>query len=178
MLFISHRTADKQFALNLLERARQRGYEERQLFLDSNPDAGIPAGSDWEQVIYEKLKQHRALIVVYSSRWDEPESKWCFAELVTAKTLGKLVFPVVIEECSINPIVGERQAVWPCREGDAAFDRLWKALEESDLGPHDTRPWPPLDEHGKPTDPCPYPGLMPVGVVCIGPAVERSSSLD
>ena len=33
-------------------------------------------------------------------------------------------------------------------------------MEDSDLGPYDTRPWPPLDEHGKPTDPCPYPGLM------------------
>ena len=120
---------------------------------------GIPAGSDWEQVIYDKLKQHRCLIVIYSTRWNEPESKWCFAELVTAKTLGKLVFPVVVEECPLDPIIGERQAVWPCREGEAAYERLWQALEQSDLGPHDTRPWPPLDEHHKPTDPCPYPGL-------------------
>ncbi len=39
MLFISHRTADKQAALEFLERARKQGYEERQLFLDTDPDA-------------------------------------------------------------------------------------------------------------------------------------------
>jgi WD40 repeat protein len=157
MLFISHCSEDKTFARDLLRRAVARGYEQRHLFLDSDPDAGIRPGEDWEHAIYEKLKQQRALLVVCSPRWNS--SKWCFAELVVAKTLGKPIFPVVVEECALDGVLGERQAVWPCREPEAAFAALWKALADHSLGPHDTRPWPPLGADGKPTDPCPYPGL-------------------
>jgi|GEM_PF-1099764 len=158
MLFISHRSTDKQFALDIMCRAQVRGYSAQQLFLDSDRDAGIAAGADWEQEIYNRLKDCRALIVVCSPRL--AESKWCFAELVVAKTLGKLVFPVVVEDCPLDAFVGQRQAVFAFKEGDAAYDRLWKSLEQHGLGPYDTQPWPPLDEVGKTTDPCPYPGLM------------------
>lgn len=158
MLFISHRSTDKEAALDIRRRAIERGYADRQLFLDSDPASGIAAGANWEHVIYERLKDCRALIVVCSPRLSE--SKWCFAELVVAKTLGKLVFPVVVEECSVESTLGERQAVFPYREGDAAFARLWKSLEEHGLGPFDSRVWPPLDKDGRQSDPCPYPGLM------------------
>ena len=70
-------------------------------------------------------------------------------------TLGKLVYPVVIEDCPIEGILSEPQSAYVFREGDAVYERLWKSLE-----PHDHRPWPPLDEQGKPTDPWPSPGLM------------------
>jgi len=158
MLFISHRTTDKQFALDLMRRAQERGYSSKQVFLDSDRDAGIAAGVDWEQEIFNRLKDCRALIVVCTSRL--AESKWCFAELVVAKTLGKLVFPVVVEDCTLDTFVGERQAVFAYKDGDAAYNRLWQSLEQHGLGPYDTQPWPPLDEAGKATDSCPYPGLM------------------
>ena len=125
MLFISHRTADKAAAEDLKRRALARGYSAEQLFLDSDPVAGIAAGADWEHVIYDRLKQCQALIVVCSPRW--AESKWCFAELVFAKSLGKLVFPVVTEECVIDAILGERQSVFVFKDGEAAYERLWKS---------------------------------------------------
>lgn len=152
MLFISHRTTDKAAAEDLRRRALARGYSAEQLFLDSDPESGIAAGEDWEHVISDRLKKCQALIVVCSPRW--AESKWCFAELVYAKTQGKLVFPVVIEECVLDAVLGERQAVFVFREGENAVERLWKSLEEHGLGPHEHRPWPP--DHG---DPCPFPGL-------------------
>jgi hypothetical protein len=158
MLFISHRTADKQAALEVKRRALERGYKDGQLFLDSDPDAGIATGENWRHVIFNRLKNCQALIVIYSPRWRE--SLWCPAELGAAETLGKLVFPVVIEDCPIDGILSERQSVCVFREGDAAYERLWKSLEQHGLGPHDHRPWPPLDEHGQPTDACPFPGLM------------------
>jgi hypothetical protein len=143
MLFISHRTTDKAATEDFKRRALARGYSAEQLFLDSDPDAGIAVGSDWEHVIYDRLKQCQALIVVCSPRW--AESKWCFAELVFAKSLGKQVFPVVIEECAIDAILGERQSVFVFKEGEAAYERLWKSLEHHGLGPHEHRPWPPDD---------------------------------
>ncbi len=153
MLFISHRTTDKAAAEDLKRRARSRGYSDQQLFLDSDLESGIGAGENWQHFIYERLKQCHAMIVIYSPRWRE--SKWCFAELVVANTLGKPVIPVVIEECPLDIIISDRQLVNVVSEGEAAYDRLWKALEQRELGPHEYRPWPPDDG-----DPCPYPGML------------------
>ena len=152
MLFISHRTADKAAAEDLRRRALSRGYSIKQIFLDSDPEAGIAAGEQWRHVIYNRLKQCQALLVIYSRHWRE--SVWCAAELGAAETLGKRVFPIVIDECSIDSILSEHQSVFVCKDGEAAFVRLWNSLEQHGLGPNDHRPWPPDD------DPCPYPGLL------------------
>ncbi len=54
-----------------------------QLFLDSDEQSGIAAGTKWEQVLYERLKDCRALVVLCTPNWKA--SQWCFAELVYAK---------------------------------------------------------------------------------------------
>jgi hypothetical protein len=75
----------------------------------------------------------------------DPEgSLGCPADLGAAETLGKLFFPLVIEDCPIDGILSERHSVSVFREGDAAYERLWKSLEQHGLGPHVHRPWPPL----------------------------------
>ena len=87
-------------------------------------------------MLYERLKHSRALIVICSKNW--LESKWCFAELVYAKSMGKAIFPVLIEECDVGAVLGERQAVSVHEEGDAAYERLWKSLEAGTSAPKTT----------------------------------------
>jgi hypothetical protein len=152
-IFISHSSKDKTAALGVQQRLLKQGYDPSQLFLDSDAEAGIPAGSKWEQVLYSRLKDCRALIVLCSANWQE--SKWCFAELVFAKAMGKEVFPVLLQECLVDQVVAEHQAVFVYKEGEAAYERLWKALDNRYLGPRDeVGLWPPKDG-----DPCPFPGL-------------------
>lgn len=134
MLFISHSAKDKAEALDIQRRLLERGYDAAQLFLDSDAESGIPAGSKWEQVLYARLKGCRALIVLCSENWQQ--SKWCFAELVYAKAMGKEVFPVLLEACDIGGVAGEHQGVLVYKEGEAAYARLWAALESRHLGPH------------------------------------------
>jgi WD40 repeat protein len=158
MHFISHSTLDKTSAVDLRDRLLARGYDSQQIFLDSDEDSGIAAGRKWEQVLYERLKDCRALIVLCSPHWQQ--SKWCFAELVYAKMAGKEVFPVVLADCDLS-IASEHQAVFVNREGESAYARLLDTLEARHLGPKDHLPWPHpdlRDIHGQPDD-CPFPGL-------------------
>ena len=51
------------------QRLLKYGYDVSQIFLDSDAETGIPAGSKWEQVLYARLKDCRALIVLCSANW-------------------------------------------------------------------------------------------------------------
>ena len=152
MIFISHSSKDKTAALDILQRLLRHGYDASQLFLDSDAATGIPAGSKWERQLYTHLKDCRVLIVLCSANWQQ--SRWCFAELVFAKTMGKEIFPVLLEECSLDQVAAEYQAVFVFKDGEAAYTELWKALDSRHLGPRDDFGWPPKDG-----DHCPFPGL-------------------
>jgi len=152
MIFISHSSKDKAAALDVQQRLLTYGYDASQLFLDSDAETGIPAGSKWEQVLYARLKDCRVLIVLCSANWQE--SRWCFAELVFAKAMGKEIFPVLLQECSIDQVAAEHQGVFVYKEGEAAYARLWDALDSRHLGPRDDFGWPPKDG-----DHCPFPGM-------------------
>ena len=159
MLFISHKTEDKEIANEVLRRALEHGYSDKQIFLDSDPGSGIEAGAQWESRIYESLKHTRAMIVLCSPNW--LKSQWCYVEIGYAKAMAISVFPIVIEPCEVGSALSATQAVDLTRATDAAardaaFDRLWTALDVQHLGPKDNLPWPPPGE----TDNCPFPGLM------------------
>jgi hypothetical protein len=135
MIFISHSSKDKAAALDIQQRLLGYGYDTSQLFLDCDAETGIAAGSKWEQVLYARLKDCRALIVLCSANWQE--SRWCFAELVFAKAMGKEIFPVLLQECSIDQVAAEHQAVFVYKEGETAYARLWDVLDSRHLGPRD-----------------------------------------
>jgi conflict system STAND superfamily ATPase/TIR domain-containing protein len=152
VIFISHSSKDKAAALDLQHRLLGCGYDTSQLFLDSDAETGIPAGSKWEQVLYRRLKDCKALIVLCSANWQE--SRWCFAELVFAKAMGKEIFPVLLDECAIDQVTAEHHAVSVYKEGETAYARLWNVLDSRHLGPRDNFGWPPKDG-----DHCPFPRL-------------------
>jgi WD40 repeat protein len=153
MIFISHSSKDHDAATALQVKLLARGYDPSQLFLDSDVDSGIAAGEPWQQVLYARLKDCRALIVLCTQHW--LDSKWCFAELIYAKASGKEIFPVILEPCDFRGALDEHHAVLVHRDGDAAWERLWRALDTRHLGPRDDFGWPPKDGHA-----CPFPGLL------------------
>ena len=153
MLFISHHKTDLAAAEDLQSRAIAQGYDELQIFLASDSESGIKPGEDWQQIINDRLKQCRALIVVFSPKWRK--SVWCPYELGAAEVRGIPIFPVVIRDSPIDDIVSKHQAVNVFKEKDAAFSDLWKRLEKEQLGPSEMLPWP-----GDGGDTCPFPGLQ------------------
>jgi len=76
-IFISHSSADNAAATQMKEWLAGLGHTS--LFLDFDPEAGIRSGSDWEQTLYQKLRQCQAVIALLTPSW--LASKWCFVEL-------------------------------------------------------------------------------------------------
>jgi hypothetical protein len=122
MLFISHSSKDKAEANKLHALLLGKGYDPAQLFLDSDERSGIEAGAQWEQVLYQRLKDCQALLVLCSPNWKA--SQWCFAEYVYAKMSGKEIFPIVIADGDIGSVASEYQAVFVAAEKIIPKDSL------------------------------------------------------
>ncbi len=145
-LFISHSSRDDAAAAELQRRLEDRDYPS--VFLDFDPEAGIPAGRDWEQELYRQLRTCRAVIVLCSRH--SMASQWCFAELVHARSLGKNVFPLRLDDCEIHTVLATRQILDLRDDPEEAYARLWRGLEAAGLD--ETFPW----DGSRP----PYPGLL------------------
>lgn len=148
-LFISYSSRDRPTADVVYNKLLELGYEGP--FRDDHPNSGIPAGSRWESELYRKLRLCRGMIVLVSKNW--LDSKWCFAELTHAKSHGKSIFPILIDDAFAVPAeMSEWQGI---RLSDPdIWQRLEEGLEKADLAPDNDFPWP-VD--GLPD--CPYPGL-------------------
>ena len=106
-IFISHSSEDRAAAQAMMQRLRAQNYEA--VFLNFDAEHGIAAGKDWEVELYWNLSVCRAAIVLLSEMWIV--SRWCFAELCLAKTLGKVILPVRIAPCRADTLLGRLQIV-------------------------------------------------------------------
>jgi hypothetical protein len=86
-LFISHSSKQKAWAEEIWDALSSHGYQS--LFLDSHPEDGIPAGVEWEQDLWQKLRQSRGLVVLCTGDW--LRSPWCVAEAMIAAFDGRRV---------------------------------------------------------------------------------------
>jgi TIR domain len=148
LVFIFHSSRDKATATQLLTRLREQGYDS--LFLDTGPDAGLKAGGEWERDLYRNLKVAGAVVVLCSP--ESMASRWCFAEIMQAKALGKPLFPVIIRPCELVGPLLDRQAVDMTEPGKGGFRRLFDGLRAAGLDPADSFDWDPRRP--------PYPGLL------------------
>jgi ABC-type multidrug transport system fused ATPase/permease subunit len=150
-LFISHSSVDRGAAEALSHRLVDEGFAA--IFLDFDPDRGIPAGRSWERELYAQLRQTDAVIFLASSA--STASRWCFAEVTLARSLGKRVFPVSIDSGARMPLLDDVQWVDLTAE-DGAYTRLLGGLRREGIDPSDSFAWDP-------TRP-PFPGLSAFAV--------------
>ena len=151
-------------------RLREQGYQS--LFLDFDPADGIPAGRDWEREIYARLRTCSGVVVLCSAH--SMASDWCFAEITHARALGKRLFPVVIGECSLRPLLLDTQVVDLRADAEEGYARLWRGMRSAGLDPADSFAW----DGGR----APYPGLAPFqaadAAVYFGRDQEQRRCLD
>ena len=121
-IFLSHSSRDNAIAQQVKARLEQWGH--RSVFLDFDPERGIPAGRDWEKELYAKLRECRAVIILCSQA--SMASRWCFAEITHAKALGKHVFPIKIDDSKVDPILTGKQVIDAMAGWDQAYQRLEK----------------------------------------------------
>ncbi len=147
-IFISHSSKDNGVALEVKQRLQNQGH--RSVFLDFDPDVGIPAGRNWERELYTKLRQCRAVIVLCSQH--SMSSSWCFAEITHARALGKQIFPLKLDNCNVMRLLADVQIIDLTTGQEEAYQRLWQGLLAAGLDPLDVFDW----DRSRP----PYPGLM------------------
>jgi TIR domain-containing protein len=63
-IFISHSSKDNAIAGEIKAKLAQQGH--RSVFLDFDPEVGIPAGRNWEKELYARLRGCQAVIVLCS----------------------------------------------------------------------------------------------------------------
>ncbi len=147
--FISHSTRDNAVA------ARVRAWFEREgftsVFLDFDPEHGVPAGRRWEDELYSELR--RADVVVFLGTSAAVTSKWCHAELVLARSLGRKIVPILLESNAEHPLLRDTQWIRVTPDGEDGLRPLAAALRELRVDPLDTLEWD--------TRLPPYPGLVP-----------------
>jgi hypothetical protein len=148
-LFISHSSADQAATRRIRDRLRAENV--RGLFLDFDPDQGIPAGRNWEQELYAQVRKADA--VVFLSSPASVASHWCFAEVALARLLRKPVFPMVTTAGVRHPLLGDTQHIDLIHDWEAGFAQLWEGLRRAGFDPRASFAWDP-------TRP-PYPGLAP-----------------
>jgi WD40 repeat protein len=147
-LFISHSSSDRDAAQHLAERLRTEGIAA--LFLDFDPERGIPAGRNWERELYAQLRKTDAVIFLASA--SSVASRWCFLELGLARSLNKPIFPLRLEGDARLELLDDAQWI-DLAEGERAYARLWAGLKQAGLDPAYSFAWDPTRR--------PYPGLEP-----------------
>src|SRR3954453_10466394 len=160
-VFISYSSRDRPVTKWLVKRLQAAGFAT--LFIDFDPDHGIPAGRSWEHELYIQLRRSDAVIFLASQA--SVDSHWCFAELSLARSLGRPVFPVRLQPGVALPLLADVQ--WtdltePLRpdvqwtdltDDEPGLARLLTGLHSAGLDPADSFAWDPNRS--------PYPGLAP-----------------
>lgn len=143
-VFVSHSRRDLAATEKICQKLRDAGI--LAMFVDFDPEDGIPAGRHWERELYAQLRRTDAVIFLASAA--STASLWCFSEASLARSLGKPVFPVRLQAGVQLPLLDDVQWV---DFDDAGFDRLMAGLRSTGIDPTDNFAWNPRRS--------PYPGL-------------------
>ena len=125
-IFISHSSANNAAALAVAQCLSEGGWD---YFLDITPDRGLIAGERWQQALKAAADRCEAVLFLISPAWQA--SRWCLAEFLLAKQLGKTIFGVLVEATQFDAIPPEMTAEWQlCDLAAGAARRTFRVSQE------------------------------------------------
>src|SRR3954462_10643676 len=150
-VFVSHSSTDQTVTEQVVEQLKAAGFAA--LFVDFDPELGIPAGRNWERELYAQLRRTDAVIFLASEA--SVASRWCSIEIGLARSLGRPVFPVRLQSGVALPLLADVQwtDLTDPEDAEAGLARLLAGLRSAGLDPADSFTWDPTRS--------PYPGLVP-----------------
>ena len=98
-LFIRNSSSDNAVANRVRHLLEDEGYAA--VFLDFDPEVGVPPGRDWERELYSQL--WRADAVVFLNSPAAVASPWCHAELALSRSIGVSAVPVLLAGQDLHP---------------------------------------------------------------------------
>src|SRR3954466_4543634 len=147
-VFVSHSSRDRTLTERVVEQLRAAGFAA--LFVDFDPDQGIPAGRNWQRELYAQLRKTDAVVFLASEA--SVASSWCLLEVGLARSLGRPVFPLRLQPGVGLPLLADVQ--WTdLGDPEAGLARLLAGLRGAGVDPADSFAW---DSRRSP-----YPGLVP-----------------
>src|SRR3712207_8797673 len=147
-IFVSHSSRDGAVTEGVVARLRAAGFAA--LFVDFDPEQGVPAGRNWERELYAQLR--RADAVVFLASEASLASRWCSIEIGLARSLGRPVFPLRLQPGVAMPLLADVQ--WTdLTDPEPGMTWLLAGLRSAGLDPADSFAWDPARS--------PYPGLAP-----------------
>lgn len=149
-IFLSHSSADCDCAIASTVKRALEDMGFASVFLDFDAATGLHGGAQWEQELYVNLRKAAAVVPLLSEHF--AQSKWCFAEVVTARQMGKCIVPLTLGNGTLMREFQDTQVISYEQDRLDGFPRLRRALERVGLiGANDFVPHPARS---------PYPGLM------------------
>lgn len=170
-LFISHSVNDSKAAIHLRDWLVENGWDD--VFLDLDPERGIAAGSHWQNALRDAAHRCEAILFLISPNW--LASRWCLAEYLFAKQLGKRCFPLLIERVDLDVLPPEMAAEHQVVDlrSDDGWSRLKIGLIKAGVG---------ALSFVFPSGRRPYPGLEPLteddAAIFLGRDAQIASALD
>jgi WD40 repeat protein len=146
-LFVSHSRQDRADVARLCHWLTEQGFFS--LFLDFDPERGLAPGAKWESELYAQLRRADGVLFVGSPA--SVTSRWCFAELAMARSLGKTIIPLTVRSGGAHSLLADTQAVDLTDDDPYGFERLRRRLSAAQLDPERMFDWDP----SRP----PFPGL-------------------
>jgi WD40 repeat protein len=148
--FISHSGLTPSKVADVVERLEREGHES--LFLSSHPQQGLQGGTHWESELYRQLRS--AVGVVFLADKASMASKWCFAELCIARSLGRTIIPLHMDSEPRLPLLADLKWV-SLGDTDDPYGPLAAALHRASRHSADDFAWD--------VSRSPYPGLEAFG---------------
>jgi len=118
-IFLSHSSVNNAAALAVAQWLAENGWDD--FFLDIEPARGLSPGERWQEALKAAADRCEAVLCLISPAW--LGSRWCLAELLLAKQLGKLVFGAFIEPAPLDSLPREMTAEWQLCDLVAGTDR-------------------------------------------------------
>jgi hypothetical protein len=110
-LFVSHSSHNDDWAIALKDWLVREGWSgERDIFLDLDPERGIPAGQRWLRELEDAATRCEAVLFLVSDDW--LASKMCNDEYQLASKLDKKLFALLIGDIALNRLPGGLTAQW------------------------------------------------------------------
>src|SRR3954454_17774858 len=128
-VFVSHSSRDRAVTERVVARLRAAGFAA--LFVDFDPEQGIPAGRSWERELYAQLRRTDAVIFLASQA--SVASRWCSIELGLARSLGRPMFPVRLQRGVALPLLADVQwtDLTDLEDAEAGLERLLAGLRSA-----------------------------------------------
>src|SRR5918996_1438975 len=102
-IFLSHSSRNAAEACALRDWLGEHGWND--VFLDLDPRRGLVAGQRWQEALKAAADRCEVVVFLVSPAW--AASKWCVAEFLLAKSLGKHVLVVLVETVELSELPGE-----------------------------------------------------------------------